>query len=184
MSRIVIASSAQDAKAVEAVKEHHAQLSDALALHVEALIGAAVQTDQPGTAAASKALLQWCADELVPHALAEEASMYPKAHEDSRARLLIDAMIIEHHEIIALIDAIRAASAPVRAAANAQALRILFESHLVKENEQILPLLAASSDVSLTEILNGMHELLGDVAESGCGGDCKCSEENSHSELH
>lgn len=164
MSTIVVASSVQDAQAVEAVKEHHAQLSGALALRVEALIAAAVRDDQPGVAVASNALLQWCEDELIPHALAEEASMYPKAHEDSRARLLIDAMITEHHEILSVIKAIRAATSPVRAAADAHALRTLFESHLIKENELILPLLAASNDVSLSEILSGMHELLGEVA--------------------
>ena len=49
----------------------------------------------------------------------------------------------------------------MRAAANAQALRSLFDSHLVKENEQILPLLAESSDGSLAEVLDGMHDLLG-----------------------
>ena len=75
----------------------------------------------------------------------------------------------------------------MRAAANAQALRSLFDSHLVKENEQILPLLAESSEVSLAEVLAGMHDLLGsqDVdanaasnAEGGCGGECGCGEQD------
>ena len=187
MSTVVVATSAADAQAVEAVKDHHAQLAGALAVQVEALVDSAARGDLPGAGAASDALVRWCRAELIPHALAEEQSMYPKAHEDPRARLLVDAMLAEHRDLIALVEAIGNATGPVRAAANAQALRTLFDSHLVKENEQILPLLAESSEVSLADILGGMHELLGghDHAESaqaapegGCGGECGCGEQD------
>ena len=188
MSTVVVATSAADAKAVEAVKDHHAQLAGAMAVQVEALLDAAARSDRPGAGAAANALVSWCHAELVPHALAEEQAMYPKAREDARARLLVDAMLVEHRDLIELVEAIGKASDPVRAAANAQALRSLFDSHLVKENEQILPLLAESSEISLAEILAGMHELLGghDEGESaaanaqgGCGGECGCGEQDS-----
>ena len=92
----------------------------------------------------------------------------------------------EHLDLVALVDAIRQSTGPVRAAANAQALRSLFESHLVKENEQILPLLAESSEASLAGILDGLHELLGQghseyaeaAAECGCGGECGCGHQH------
>jgi len=192
MSTVVVATSAADAEAVEAVKSHHAELAGALAVQAEALVEAAARGDRPAAGAASDALVRWCDAELVPHALAEEQAMYPAAHQDPRARLLVDAMIAEHHELVDLVQAIRQATGPVRAAANAQALRSLFDSHLVKENEQILPLLAESSEVSLADILAGMHELLGgpDHAEhaqasegtssqGGCGGECGCGHQNS-----
>ena len=189
MSTVVVATSAADAQAVESVKDHHAQLAGALAVQVEALLDAASRGDLRGAAAASDALVGWCHAELIPHALAEEQTMYPKAREDSRARLLVDAMVAEHGDIIGLVEAIGKATAPVRAAANAQALRSLFDSHLVKENEQILPLLAESREVSLAEVLGGMHELLGGHshghsegseanAEGGCGGECGCGEQD------
>ncbi|MBE3076675.1 MAG: DUF2249 domain-containing protein [Actinobacteria bacterium] len=187
MSTVLVATSAADAEAVEAVKNHHAQLAGALAVRVEALVDAADRGDLPGAGAASDALVRWCDDELIPHALAEEQSMYPKAHEDLRARLLVDAMLAEHRDLVALVEAIGQATGPVRAAAKAQALRSLFDSHLVKENEQILPLLAESSEVSLADILGGMHELLGGqnhgesagaVAEGGCGGECGCGQQD------
>jgi len=196
MSTIVVATSAADAQAVEAVKSHHAQLAGALAVQVEALIEAAARGDLPDAGAATGALVRWCDTELIPHALAEEAAMYPRAHEDPRARLLIDAMLAEHRDLVALVEAIREATGPVRAAASAQALRSLFEVHLVKENEQILPLLAESGEVSLAVILEGMHELLGGQdhpdqagdgeksAEAGgggggCGGECGCGHQDS-----
>jgi len=187
MSTVVVATSAADAQAVEAVKDHHAQLAGALAVQVEALIDAATRGDLPGAGVAAEALVGWCQAELIPHALAEEQAMYPKAHEDPRARLLVDAMLAEHRDLIGLVEAVQHATGPVRAAASAQALRILFDSHLVKENEQILPLLAGSGEVSLADILGGMHELLGGhdhdesaVTESkgGCGGQCGCGEQD------
>jgi len=183
MSTVVVATSAADAEAVEAVKSHHAQLAGALAIQVEALLDAASRGDLRGAHAVSEALVSWCRAELIPHAVAEEQTMYPKAREDPRARLLVDAMLVEHRDLVELVEAIGKATAPVRAAANAQALRSLFESHLVKENEQILPLLAESSEVSLAELLGGMHDLLGghdegENAEGGCGGQCGCGEQD------
>jgi uncharacterized protein (DUF2249 family)/iron-sulfur cluster repair protein YtfE (RIC family) len=185
MSTVVIATSAADAKAVEAVKAHHAQLAGALAMHVEALVEAATRGDLPGASAASNALVQWSDAELIPHALAEERVMYPQAHQDPRAQLLVDAMLAEHRDLVALVEAIRQSTGPVQAAANSHALRSLFDSHLVKENEQILPLLAESREVSLAVILEGMHELLGgqDRADSGegeggCGGECSCGHQD------
>jgi len=186
MSTVVVATSAADARAVEAVKNHHAQLAGALALQVEALVDAAARGDLPGAGAATDGLVRWCNGELVPHALAEEQAMYPSAHDDPRARMLVDVMLTEHRDILGLVEAIEQATGPVRAAANAQALRSLFDSHLVKENEQILPLLAESGEVSLAELLGDMHELLGGqdpaqraeaVAEAGCGGECGCDEQ-------
>src|SRR5674476_963384 len=182
MSTVVVATSAADAQAVDTVKGHHAQLAGALAVHVEGLVDAASRGDLAGAATTAEALVRWCQAELMPHALAEEQAMYPKAHEDPRARLLVDAMLAEHRDLVELVEAIRNATGPVRAAANAQALRTLFDSHLVKENEQILPLLAGSAEVSLADILGGMHELLGgtdngestEASKGGCGGECGC----------
>src|SRR5450631_372680 len=196
MRTLVVATSAADAQAVEAVKDHHAELADALAIQVETLVAAAARGDHSAAATASEALVQWCQAELIPHALAEEQAMYPPAHQDPRARLLVDAMLAEHRDLLALVESVRQAGDPVRAAANAQALRSLFDSHLVKENEQILPLLAGSGEVSLADILDGMHELLGAKdhaevvnadadadAECGCGGECGCGHQHPEAVL-
>ena len=114
MSTLVVATSAADAQAVEAVKDHHAQLAGALAVQVETLVAAAARGDQSAAVTASEALVQWCQAELIPHALAEEGAMYPKAHEDPRARLLVDAMLAEHRDLAGLVEAIQHASDPVR----------------------------------------------------------------------
>jgi uncharacterized protein (DUF2249 family) len=186
MSTIVVASSQQDAQAVEAVIEHHAQLAGTLARHVEKLINSAIGGNGQAAGKARIGLIHWCDNELIPHALAEEVSMYPLAHEDPRARLLVDAMIEEHHGILALVEQIRIDSNPALTAARAKALGALFDSHLAKENDQILPLLAASKDISLAKVLDGMHELLGGAvqdSDQGCSGECTCGQEDSLNSL-
>jgi uncharacterized protein (DUF2249 family) len=180
MSTIVVASNVEDAQAAEAVIEHHAQLAGALGRHIEKLLKTAIGGDGLAEERARAGLVDWCENELIPHALAEEASMYPKAYEIPSAQLLVDAMIAEHREILALVEQIKGASTPVIAAA--KALGALFDSHLDKENNEILPLLAGSKDISLAAILGGMHELLGEdsqESESGCGGECTCGHEDS-----
>jgi hypothetical protein len=185
MSTVAIATTPADVRAVEAVKNRRARLAGALGVQVEALVEATARGGLPR--AASDALVRWCDAELIPYAVAEEQAMYTVARENPRARLLVDAMAAEHCNLVALVEAIRQATSPVRAAANALALGSLFESHLVKENEQILPLLAGPSEVSLADLLDGTHELLrgqgqGEFAdapaECGCGGECGCGHQH------
>ena len=158
MNTIVIASTEQDSAAVEAVKQHHAQMAGTLAAHVERLVTA--RTDDEALAARDE-LVKWAETDLVPHAKAEESAMYPLAHADPKGQLLVDAMLVEHELIIGLVESLRSAPSRVRAAAEARALAVTFDSHLAKENDQILPLLASNPQVSLAGALDGMHDLLG-----------------------
>lgn len=179
MDDVVIASNEADARAAEAVEQHHAQLAGALAAHVERLlaVGSAWEPARDG-------LVAWCRTELLPHAAAEEKTLYPAASGFDRARLLVDAMVAEHVVITGLVDEVAGAADGVRAAAAGRALGALFDTHLVKENEQLLPLLAQAPDVDLAGLLGGMHQLLGGhddhghgEAEAGCGGhQCACGE--------
>lgn len=164
---LTISTSAADAAAVEAIEQHHAELFGALTSHVEALLAAAVAAG-PDTTRADEArtqLVRWCEHELVPHAQAEEAALYPPAHAMESGRELVVSMIAEHTVITGLVTRIAETSQPVRAASAAVALQVLFESHMTKENEQVLPLLARSREVSLADLLDGMHEELRDSLE-------------------
>jgi uncharacterized protein (DUF2249 family)/iron-sulfur cluster repair protein YtfE (RIC family) len=190
MDDVVIATSAADAAASVAVEQHHAQLSGSLGLRVEGLVAAAANRNEEVAQRAREELVAWCRTELVPHALAEEQAMYPVAQARIEGRLLVDGMLAEHVVITGLVEELDRITDPVRAAAAAKALQTLFESHLAKENELVLPLLVGAPDVSLAEILGGMHELLGGhesghehdheagaSAQSGCGGHtCSCGE--------
>lgn len=179
MNNVVLASSEADATAAAAVEQHHAQMAGALALRVEALLAAASRGDEVSAGAARADLVAWCEHELVPHALAEEGAMYPAAHARSEGRLLVDGMLAEHQVIVGLVRELGGPTDMVRAAAAARALQVSFDSHLAKENELVLPLLTAAPDVSVAELLGGMHELLG--AESHASGGEPASGSGGHS---
>lgn len=192
MEDVVIASSDADAAAAAAVEQHHAQMAGTLGLKVEQLVVAVSRQDVGSATSARAALVEWCDNELVPHALAEEKAMYPAALRKPEGRLLVEGMLAEHVVITELVRDLEAASDLVRAAAAAKALQVIFDSHLGKENDLVLPLLVGAPDVSVAELLGGMHELLGaethadhehaltGAAGTGCGGHtCSCGEVDS-----
>jgi uncharacterized protein (DUF2249 family) len=187
---LVVASTPQDSAAVEAVRQHHAQMAGALAAHVSRVLEAA---DDTAALAARDDLVRWAQHDLVPHAAAEESAMYPLAHAHDRGRLLVEAMLVEHRLIVGLVETLSRTTDRIHAAAEARALAVTFDSHLAKENDQILPLLAGDPDVSLAGALEGMHDLLGGheghrdaeaqaahdeprPGGSSCGGGCACGE--------
>jgi uncharacterized protein (DUF2249 family) len=175
---VIVASSAADAEAVEAIKGHHAQLAGQLAVLTDAMVSAAERGAEFELVRA--AALDFLVGELLPHAAAEEARLYPAATRTERARPLVESMIAVHRTIGALVERIRT-EPPVRAAGHGQALRVLFDAHLIDENDRILPIVAADPEVSLDEVTAGMHELLGQ--QSGCGGEsghaCGCGESDT-----
>ncbi|WP_416985440.1 DUF2249 domain-containing protein [Streptomyces sp. T028] len=183
MSTLTIASDPQDAAAAEAAEAHHTQLAGELAGRVAMLIAAA-DRDPAAAGAVRAGLVDFCDRDLLPHAAAEEETLYPVAHDLPAARLLIDGMLAEHRRLAALVEALRTAGSAVQAATEGRALQVLFEEHLEKENTLILPLLAGAPDISLAGLLDGMHDILGHghghegqtAVESGggCGGTCGC----------
>jgi uncharacterized protein (DUF2249 family) len=191
MENVVIASSDADAAAAAAVEQHHAQMAGTLAVKVEQLVAAVSRQAAEAATSARAALVEWCENDLVPHAMAEESTMYPAALGEPGGRLLIEGMLAEHEVITGLVRELAAVSDLVRAAAAAKALQVIFDSHLGKENTLVLPLLVGAPDVSVAELLGGMHELLGaethgdhdrehgqaGAAETGCGAHtCTCGD--------
>ena len=144
---------------VQAARRHHAALSHALADRVEELL-VAVESAPEDVPESRRRLVGFCDTQLLPHARAEENSIYPAAATDGRTRLLIEAMIAEHRTIAALVEVVRYAYHPVRAAAAGEALRVLFDTHVAKEDGIVYPLVAAVPGLSLNNIMAGMHELL------------------------
>lgn len=155
MEDIVIASNEADLRSAEAVEAHHAELSGALAVHVQQLL----RGEDPD--ADRVALLAWCRRELVPHALAEEQAMYPAAATLPEGRLLVEAMLADHRTLVALVNELAMSGDERTAVGTARALQVLFEAHLAKENQQLLPLLLRSPGVSVAALLGSMHEVLG-----------------------
>lgn len=146
-----------DAQAAEAMRAHHDEMATELRQRIAALRVAA-GSDEPH-ADAQRAVLDYLDGELVPHALAEERALYP-AGDTGVVALLVRAMRNEHVDLIAHVETFRDASTALEAVATSSAILALFESHLAKENDLLVPALVADPNVSLGELLGGMHELL------------------------
>ncbi|HET7350209.1 MAG TPA: DUF2249 domain-containing protein [Marmoricola sp.] len=187
---IVVASTEADLDAVEAIREHHAAMAGALGGKVTALQRAAHRGED--AVAERDAVVAWARQELLPHAAAEEATIYAAAAERAEARLLVEALVADHRVITDLVDRVAEAPHAVAAAGAAFSLEQLFLAHMAKENDQVLPFLAAEPSVSLVSLLDGMHHELGhegshegshehaaaEPGGSGCGGSCGCGEQD------
>lgn len=173
--QVVVATTAEDARAVDAVTSHHSELAGHIAILSEALLAAA--STGKDVDVRRRAMVDYLTGTVLPHATAEERALYPAAAGRGEAKLLVESMIAVHRILGDLVDRIAKEPDPVRAAAAAYALRVVFDAHLVDENDRILPLVAADPDVSLAGILDGMHELLGGHAEPEHDGHvCACGE--------
>ena len=147
-----------DAESANAIRAHHAELQAALRERVVALTDAvrSGQAPQP----AQRAVLAFLDTELLPHAAAEERTIYPAGDRGVTA-MLVQAMLAEHRNLIAHVAGLRESADAIEAVGSATAIQALFESHLSKENDLLLPALMADPSVSLGELLSGMHEILG-----------------------
>jgi len=164
MSTPVRIESAEDA-ALSAMLDHHAQLRGELESRVAALRDAAF-TAAPERAAAD-AVVEFIDQHVLPHAAAEEGSIYPAAADDERVELLVDSMVLEHRELERKAQALRAADTPARALSAAEAFAAVFAVHVVKENDLLLPALQKRSDASLSTLLRDMHDRLSEPAAAG-----------------
>jgi uncharacterized protein (DUF2249 family) len=179
---IVVASSEADLQAVEAIKEHHAAMAGALAAKVSAVQQAARAGQD--VAPSRDAVVAWSRADLLPHAAAEELTIYAAAGERTEARLLVEALVAEHRVVAGLVDRLADTEDPVAAASAASALEQLFLAHMAKENDQVLPFLAADPTVSIGDLLGGMHHELGGAEHEhpaqtgGCDGSCSCGEQD------
>lgn len=169
---------------VAAVLRHHAQLARGVADRVNAVLDA-VDMLSPAIEDARTELVQYCEEELLPHAAAEEHSLYRTGAELAGSELLVAAMTAEHASLRAQVDEVANARSSARLAAAAGGLRSLFDAHLAKENDRLLPALVAAG-VNLVAVISDLHHLLGHEegvpsaeevrSEPGCGcGSCDCA---------
>ncbi|MFF5208896.1 DUF2249 domain-containing protein [Streptosporangium sp. NPDC000396] len=158
---------------LETIRAHHDRLGRTMSDHA-VTIGRSI--DRLASPSARQAVLvAFCTGEVLPHAVAEEETLYRVAADLPETRLLVRAMSAEHVVLRDLVGELERASTPGEAVSTAAALNALFQSHLSKENDVLLPALA-DAGVDLGALLDGMHEILGEPAPEqscGCGG-CGC----------
>jgi hypothetical protein len=142
---------------VTAIVGHHAELQDTLARRVDAVVAAA-RTDTPVDDAVAE-LRDLLDRDIVPHARAEEDALYAAATAPTLVPL-VTGMVFEHETLLGLVAELARATSPVDAAAVASAIRAVFVGHVRRENEVLLPVLAADPQIDLSAILASMQERL------------------------
>lgn len=166
MEELVMASSQADARAAEMLVAHHAELDAALAVKVELVTTGARSGLHEAAAQARASLLDWCHELLVPHVQAAEATLCRAAAGLEPARLLVEAMVVEHRTIRDLVDQVGESHGALDAALLASSLRQLFAVHLTKVNDQLLPLLAGDPDTSVVTLVEDLRREASAIAEA------------------
>ncbi|XRQ12098.1 DUF2249 domain-containing protein [Actinomadura welshii] len=157
---------------VQAILDHHGRLGRTMADHAVTIARAADQLAAPHER--RDRLVAFCVGEVVPHAEAEEATLYRAAEDLPETRALLRAMIREHALLKERVSELEAARTPGETVAAASALNALFQSHLDKENDLLLPALV-DAGIDLGALLAGMHEILGADAEGAEAGGHHCT---------
>jgi iron-sulfur cluster repair protein YtfE (RIC family) len=160
-----------DEQAIAAVVDHHAALLRGLQAWVLTL-ERAVSEGGPYERALG-ALTAYLATNVLPHAAAEEAVLYPALAADAGGGLFVDAMLLDHEELTERTRALANVCDPYVALALVEGALAVFALHVRKENELLLPALQRADGVSVAGLLRSMQERLGaadaarDVPEPG-----------------
>ena len=133
---------ARMARAGEALMARHAELREVLDHWASTLAAGA---DGGGPVRPVRNLLRaFLADEVLPHARAEERTLYRSARRDPDASLLVRALTSEHRDLAAMAGRLGEPARPAAIAAQAAEISALFASHVAKEDSLLLPALERS----------------------------------------
>lgn len=148
---------------IEAMRAHHASLVGELARRTNVL-AQTVDAGSPFTAARDD-VATFLETAVLPHARAEEKSLYQAGSQQPDIELLVTAMHGDHIRLGNLSREVAVATGSGDAATLAGAAAQLFSAHADKENDQLLPSLEAAG-VDLRPLLNAMHEELSRPAQA------------------
>jgi uncharacterized protein (DUF2249 family) len=144
-------------EALEAMLQHHRTLVGNVDTRVTAL-GEAVNSGIAYEAAVAE-LIAYLAEEVIPHAVAEELSIYRTAATRANLADTVNEMIGEHRVLTAAVESLANARSAPAALTQATQIGAFFLTHVVKENELLLPALLEDDEVDLVDLLEQMHHL-------------------------
>lgn len=133
---------------------HHAALRRGLERRVGALCEAG---DGAPAGQALAELRDYLDSEILPHAAAEERTLYPAAAAQARGGELVRTLIAEHGDLAGLISRLQPGPDGAQAAIVGEWIATLFAGHVAKENDLLLPALTGSG-ADLAALLAAMHE--------------------------
>ena len=153
--------------AYEAIRAHHQALGDGLTQRAGAVFRAAVDSRPHEPAVAD--FVAYLGEEVLPHAAAEEKTIYPAVVAHTHLGDLIGEMITEHASLSMSAARLTTLTDAAAAAKQAESIAELFTAHAAKENDVLLPALIADGTVDLADLLGQMHHSIEPVAPAGEG---------------
>ncbi len=102
-------------------------------------------------------LRDYLSGEILPHAKAEERTLYQAASAQGQRSELVSELTGEHHALTYLAGRLRAGADGAAAAAAAEWIATLFAGHVARENDLLLPALTRSG-ADLAALLADMGE--------------------------
>lgn len=176
-SEVVMATTAEDAAALEELRARHAEVNGRLTALVESLIGAS----GPSLSAVHRDGAEFVASALLPLLAAENGELYAPARASERTRLLADGALATVDLIETEANRLLRAEDQARAIAGAEGLRVLVAARFEVADEVLLPVVAADPSTSLAALSAKLPETggadAGGQAQGGHGhGGCSCGE--------
>lgn len=150
-------------EAVEAMFAHHRTLDQQLKLRVTSLTGAVAAGGPYDQEVAD--LLAYVADEVLPHAEAEEQTIYVAAAQGDLAGTVAE-MIAEHRDLAAAAAGLASVPDGQAAARQAEAIAVMFSGHVAKENLILLPALLDRDEVDIAALLAEMHSRTEEISKA------------------
>jgi hypothetical protein len=102
-------------------------------------------------------LREYVAGEILPHAEAEERTLYQAAATQARGSNLVGTLTAEHHALAYLAGRLRPGADGTEAATVSEWIATLFAGHVAKENDLLLPALTGCG-ADLAALLADMQE--------------------------
>lgn len=138
-----------------AMTNHHAEMVNALEGRIDLLVSS-TENWQEGR----NAVVSYLLNDVLPHAEAEESTIYSAALQFVRLTALVRSMMWEHTIIRELTQALQESIQRDHALMLAMQVSKLFWVHAEKENRYVIADLAPEPDIDLHAILGAMHDAL------------------------
>ena len=129
--------------AYEAIRAHHRALGDGLTERADA-VSTAAAAGRPYEPAVAD-FIAYVGEEVLPHAAAEEKTIYPAVVAHTNLGGMVGEMITEHAFLSMSASRLTTLTDGTAAAEQARQVADLFAAHAAKENDVLLPALLADT---------------------------------------
>lgn len=151
-SELIMATSAEDATAVDELRTQHAEILGRLTGIAEGLSASAGASGQEFDQAYQDGVA-FIGETVLPHLLVSDELLYPAARASAPAKLLVEATLAGTAAIAEQGVRLERATERPRAIAAVESARALVQARFAAEDAFLLPALAASTGVNLAEIV-------------------------------